>query len=246
MQNFDLIIVGAGYAGLTCAKAAASRGVKTLVIDRKKFAGQHPHTTGIIVKEAADAWDIPREYTRVLPGVRIYSPGFHTLDLKSPGYFFLAADVPAIMRWLAETALSAGVEILWNVPFKGADLENGTYVLHDLNLTCSFIVGADGAKSKVARYFNLGQNKKFLYGLEVELPPSDIFNPEFMHCFLDADLAPGYLAWVVPGKGIVQAGLATHKPDKAHLHDFLEKMTDKFNIQKKSIIGRRAGVIPAG
>ncbi len=38
LRQEDLIIVGAGFAGLECARAAAVRGVKTLVLERKARA----------------------------------------------------------------------------------------------------------------------------------------------------------------------------------------------------------------
>ena len=54
-QDLDLIIVGGSFAGLACASAAASRGVRVAVLDRKTEPGARCHTTGILVKEVADA-----------------------------------------------------------------------------------------------------------------------------------------------------------------------------------------------
>jgi hypothetical protein len=51
---YDLVIVGASFAGLACARAAAIRGLRTLVIEAKTDPGARISTTGIIVKEAAD------------------------------------------------------------------------------------------------------------------------------------------------------------------------------------------------
>src|SRR5262245_38428946 len=100
----DVEIVGAGFAGLTCARAWAVRGLRTRVLERKKDPGDAPHTTGLLVKEVADEWDIPRALTRKIRGVRLYSPSFRWIDLQSPGYFFLATDTPAVLRWLAASA----------------------------------------------------------------------------------------------------------------------------------------------
>ena len=30
----------------------------------------------------------------------------------------------------------------------------------------------------------------------------------FLHCFADSEIAPGYIAWVVPGVGVTQIGVA--------------------------------------
>ena len=51
---FDLIIVGASFAGLVAARTAAMRGLEVAVIDAKPEAGHRVATTGILVKEAAE------------------------------------------------------------------------------------------------------------------------------------------------------------------------------------------------
>ena len=53
----DLIIVGAGFAGLACAQSAVRRGLRTWVLERKPAVGTRVHTTGLLVKEAAEDWD---------------------------------------------------------------------------------------------------------------------------------------------------------------------------------------------
>lgn len=39
MKNFDLIVVGASFAGLACARTAALRGLKVEVLDRESDPG---------------------------------------------------------------------------------------------------------------------------------------------------------------------------------------------------------------
>jgi flavin-dependent dehydrogenase len=43
--EYDLAVVGAGFAGLACARSAALRGLSVLVLDRQARAGQVIHTT---------------------------------------------------------------------------------------------------------------------------------------------------------------------------------------------------------
>src|SRR5262245_17547265 len=105
MRSFvDVAVVGAGFAGLACARVAAARGLRTVVLDRKADPGAAPHTTGLLVKEAADEWDVPRAITRKIHGIRLYAPSLAWIDLDSPGYYFLATDTPALLRWLASEA----------------------------------------------------------------------------------------------------------------------------------------------
>ena len=57
--DYDVAIVGGGFAGLCCARAAARRGLSVLLLDRRPAPGARVHTTGLVVKEAAQRWEIP-------------------------------------------------------------------------------------------------------------------------------------------------------------------------------------------
>ena len=64
--TYDLIIIGASFSGLTCARAAALRGLSVLILEAKKNPGARMHTTGILVKEAAEELDVPASVTRAV------------------------------------------------------------------------------------------------------------------------------------------------------------------------------------
>ena len=53
-MQFDLIIIGASFAGLAAARTAASRGLSVAVVEAKPDAGARVHTTGILVREAIE------------------------------------------------------------------------------------------------------------------------------------------------------------------------------------------------
>jgi digeranylgeranylglycerophospholipid reductase len=118
-HEFDLAVVGASFAGLACAEAAAARGLSTVVLDRKPEPGAKVRTTGILVKEVADAWDVPRRLTRKIRGIRLYGPGLGWADLTSPGYYFLATDTPQLLRWLTRRATAAGAQVRGAAVFQG-------------------------------------------------------------------------------------------------------------------------------
>lgn len=120
---YDLAIVGASFSGLACARVAAERGLTTLVIDRKPVAGHRMHTTGLLVKEAADKLNVPSHLTRQIKGVRLYSPNLRYVDLEAPGYYFLATDIQSLMTWLASDAQSAGSELRFGAAYRGASRE---------------------------------------------------------------------------------------------------------------------------
>lgn len=246
MQQLDVAIIGAGFAGLACAKVLAEQGRSVVVLDRKRYAGQGMHTTGILVKEAADLLQAPEALTRKIREVRLYAPNMRYVHLRSSDYFFLTTDTPGLMRHMSEQAEAAGAEIRYGAGYTAAKRENGRIVLEDHGISTACLIGADGPRSKVAEDFSLGQNKEFLLGVEAEfegarLDPSDAF-----HCFLDNKLAHGYIGWVIPGVGLTQAGLATRLPQKPDIDVFMKRMASRFGLEENAITGRRGGLIPVG
>jgi len=244
VQRFDLAIVGGSFAGLACARSAALRGLKVAVLDAKPDPGLRVRTTGIVVKEASDAFDLPARMMRKVPGVRLYAPDNRSLDLSAPGYFFQATDMPALMRWMAEEAARAGATLMYGRKFEGGlEYERGV-AMGDLH--ASFLVGADGAKSAVAQAFGLGENRRFLAGLEIECEPLEGVDPRFLHCFADSQIAPGYIAWMVPGVGATQIGLAASRPARPDLGALLRHLKAIFDIRDIRVTSRRSGLIPSG
>jgi flavin-dependent dehydrogenase len=242
---FDLIVVGASFAGLVAARTAAMRGLSVAVIDRKRDAGHRVATTGILVKEAAEEIDVPHALTRRVHGVRLYAPNLSHVDLFAPGYFFLTTDTAGLLRWLADEAARAGATMRFGARFTGATRQGDLINLDDLGLSCRYLIGADGARSRVASSFGLGQNTRFITGLEIEVegPQAD---PHLLHCFLDSRIAPGYLAWVAPGPVITQAGLAVGPGRKPDLRPFLDRVSPLFRLSEGTVTERRSGLIPAG
>jgi digeranylgeranylglycerophospholipid reductase len=246
VRHYDLIVVGASFAGLACARTAASRGLKVVVVDRKREPGAAVRTTGILVKEAAEETDIPSHLTRLIRGVRLYAPNGKFTDHSAPGYYFLATDTPNLMRWMAEEARRAGAELMFSAAFKHGAQTNDGVQLPDLGLSGRLLVGADGATSTVARVFGLDTNRHFLGGVEFELAPDEDLDGRFLHCFLDSVLAPGYIAWAVPGVGVTQVGLAASRGVRPDAQAFLRAYTARLNLRPPRIVGRRSGLIPAG
>ena len=92
MALTEVVIAGGGFAGLACAQALAKQGIPVVVLERKKAAGVGMHTTGIIVKECADEFEVPEHLTRKVTDVRLYAPSLRHVDLQSSDYFFLTTD----------------------------------------------------------------------------------------------------------------------------------------------------------
>jgi len=218
----------------------------TVVVDRKPEAGATPHTTGILVQEAAQAIDIPRRFTRRIPGVRLYSPSLRYVDLDSPAYAFWATDLPGMMRWLADQTAAAGADIRFGRRVTGIVRSADHVAVEGAPGTARFLLGADGARSQVARLTGLGTNTKLLMGAEAEYTGVGGVDPGRLHVFLDSRLAPGYIGWLVPGVGITQVGLACVSGRQPNLPAFVAKLESVFDFRRAQVRSRRGGPIPVG
>ena len=246
-HDYDLAVIGGSFAGLACARTAARRGLRVLVLDRKADPGAQVRTTGLVVKEAAERWEIPASLTRRVRGARLYAPSGATLDLASPGYYFLATDTPALMRWLAREACRAGAHLRFARRYHGAVRTRDGFVVNGSGQRVRWLVGADGPRSAVAAEFGLGRNRAFLAGAESEWRGVAGLDPDRLHCFLDGRLAPGYIAWVVPGHdGLVQVGLAARRPATPDLAAFERRVATLFDFTRATRTARRGGLIPVG
>ena len=243
-MDYDVVIVGAGFAGLACARELAGRGLKVLVLEKKTSAGDHIHTTGILVKEAQDEWAAPKHLVREITKVRVYGPSLRSASAQRADYFFLATDTVGLLEWLQEEARGLGVEIVLGQAFSGA-ARHQHWVLEDTGTTCRFLVGADGARSQVAKLLGLNRNTRYLKGVEYAygpLPDAEVS----LHCFVDPEYAPGYIGWVLPGVGVTQVGLACHSAHSTDLPGFIRRIDPLFGLSQHAILEKRGGIIPIG
>jgi flavin-dependent dehydrogenase len=257
-MSFDLVVVGASFAGLASARAAARAGLRVLVLEKKQTAGARLHTTGVIVKDAIEQIDwlqeVPPALVRSIDGVRLYAPNLRHLDLHAPGYYFWATDAPRLLDWMVGSVRASGAEVRLETLFTGAHAVAGGQgwdipLASGEVLRTRYLIGADGPFSRVAKSLGLSQNREFLFGVEHEYPGADM-ERNFLHCFLDRELAPGYIGWAVAGVDAAQVGLARRVlPGAGHgrlrLDGLLEK-TAHLVRPLGPVRSVRAGMIPCG
>ena len=250
-STFDVIVVGASFAGAACAIAAAQRGLRVCVLERKHDPGAKLRTTGIIVKEAAEQTllnQVPAAMTRRVEDVRLYAPNLKQVALAAPGYYFLTTDTPAVMRWLAGQLRVHGVELRLGSAFTDCERKDDGWHVQGVG-HARYLVGADGARSRVAKRCGLGEVRQFLYGIEYEFPGATLAQPGALHCFISKRFAPGYIGWIAQNPTGVQAGLALrHDPGQARVPDidgFLLRVGMAGGLPRHLRAGAtRAGLIP--
>ena len=256
MKHYDVTIIGAGLAGLQCARLLAQRGISVLVSDRKADLTRGIHTTGIFVRRTLEAFDLPPSLLG--PPVRrvvLYSPRGKSQVLESPFEEFRVGHMGRIYEDLLVEAIDAGATWSPCTTFRGAvpDRRGSLLLLEEegrsLRVTTRFLVGADGARSRVAAALGLGENRDFIVGVEDVLEGVPLAGPPTLHCFLDPVLAPGYIGWAVHDGEQVHLGAGGRTDAFAPLSALSEirrRAGELFDLSASRTVERRGGKIPVG
>ncbi len=250
--SYDVTIIGAGLAGLQCARLLARQGLSVLLVDRKNTLEQKIHTTGIFVRRTLVDFDLPEDCLGPpIKHVTLYSPAHRSLELVSQHDEFRIGRMGQLYQRYLQQCLHAGVDWLPQTSYLGHSADNGKTKLRLSSgaITTRYLIGADGARSRVAKDLNLELNREFIVGVESVLHGAVLDGPPRLLCFLDPKLAPGYIAWIAHDGEESHLGVGGYPslfdPVTA-LQDFRARVTDIIDLRNAKQIESRAGFIPVG
>ena len=119
MKSFDLVVAGAGPAGLTLAWKAADSGLRVLVFDKKRDSGDIAYTTSASFIDLKH-WQLPDDVAHPISRIHFASAGA-AIELS------VTACVLRRRRLLAELekrCLGSGVDILYGTYARYIDIRN--------------------------------------------------------------------------------------------------------------------------
>jgi geranylgeranyl reductase family protein len=243
-KPYDIVVIGAGPAGSSAARAAAQRGTRVLLVDRRQRIG-----VPVQCAEFVSPW-VSRHAsfssTCILQRIEkmvTHLPNRLTYEMKSPGYVL---DRSLFDKELAVSAVLSGVKI--SVGTKASALSPEGLVVErgskKETISSKVFIGADGASSSVARF--VGQPPlKTIAALQYEVVLSGPRNHTDIYFHKDYE---GGFAWFFP-KGRtanVGVGVVTSKASQLSnlLGRFLDSLMESETLQDIQVVSKTGGFIP--
>jgi geranylgeranyl reductase family protein len=243
-EPYDIVIVGAGPAGSSAAKAAAERGAKVLLVDRKQRVGvpvqcaefvpqwisRHAHFSSTCIHQTIDS-------------MITHLPDGASYEMKSPGYML---DRSLFDKELVASAVLAGAKIsietrAVSLFAEGLAVERGS---EKETIRSKIFIGADGVHSAMARF--VGQpSLKTIVALQYEVVMPKPQN--YVDVFFHKDYEGGY-AWYFPKGSTANVGVGVVASKTAQLPnllgDFLNLLRKSKKLLRAEIVSKTGGSIP--
>lgn len=222
-KEYDVVIIGAGPAGLSCARELQSAGKSILVLEKNKEIGPKVCAGGLTTKienlgQFLDVADV------LFSSGKINVPG-RSKTIFQDKRFVATIDRDKLGRILL-SKLSQKVEILTGC--KVNEIRESSIEVKGQEIKYKYLVGADGSNSLVRRYLGL-KSEKILVAFQYLIPRK--YNN--IEIFFDASLFGENYAWVFPHKNYTSIGCCGQRrsvsPPK--LKDNFEKWLKREKIE---------------
>jgi geranylgeranyl reductase family protein len=230
-EFYDVIVVGAGPGGGTCAWKCAEKGLKVLVLDRAPALPRYKPCGGGIPASLAN--DISGLEPSLFADV-VVTKLRHSWKGKDPVLAEMTrangepAEVWMVMRptfdeWLVSQAKKYGADVRIGVKVSDVTIsDSGVTVTSSEGETFSgkHLVGADGIKGIIGPKVGLRLGKRYGIAREMEIPfvakDSGIWHEKLEQgaCYLDYGTVKNGYTWIFPKKGYLSVGSGMLLPRK--------------------------------
>jgi geranylgeranyl reductase family protein len=206
----DVAIVGAGPAGLTAARALASRGHDVVVLEEHPRIGVPVHCTGVLGADAFQEFDLPsHSVIGAAESATFVSADGSRVSVDAEKARAVIVDRAQFDQALADQSRAAGAELRAGSRVQAiAPGPRSVTIRIDgaPPIEARACVLACGANYRFNRQVGFGVPRAFLQSAQLEEP---LEGPSSVEVHLGRDVAPGGFGWVVPFRrhGVAHARL---------------------------------------
>jgi len=234
-MDADVVVVGAGPAGLIAAREAAKGGVGVVVLEEHGEVGFPCHCAGLLSLRGLGEIGVPPDADFVLNRVRgahFFSPSGLSFTVERAEDVACVVDRSLLDKFLARQATEAGAEIRLQSKVHRVRKRDGRMMVEGPwgSLEAGVVVDAEGAASRLVKEMGLTplEPDGVLPALQFELIDVDV-DPAHVEMHLGERVAPHFFAWVIPlSPNRARVGLACRGDDpRERLEEFTKKRFDK-------------------
>lgn len=246
----DVLIIGAGPAGLAAAARLAAAGRDALVLEEHDVVGRPVHCTGVLGHDAFAELDLPREAILSITRSATFRAGHgEPVLVESDRVIATVVDRPVFDAALAVRAREAGAEIRTGARVDAVAVQPSvvTVTMRDGETVHGrALVLACGANYRFNRALGLGIPRAYVQSAQVELPFAALPHIDVR---MGRAVAPGGFAWAVPfvrgGETFARLGLLCETEARARFAAFFAALSRE-HASTSSMPPPRMKMLPLG
>ncbi len=215
MENYDLVVIGAGPIGLKSAEIVARNGYNVLVIEKRKEIGYPNHCSGLVSPRFISENKVPNQLVvSEIKGAELHCQDEHLLFKGSKSYAFVI-NRAEFDKNLAKQAEKNGARILMNTSVRKWKRERNDILLtlsNGKDVRTHLVIIASGALTGISRMFRFKEvPKEVIHTLQFDAPVL-LKDTEIVYTFFKNEISHNWFSWIIPlENGKAHIGLGTDK-----------------------------------
>lgn len=201
MEEFDVIIVGAGPAGLRCAEALEHSGLSILLLEKNEEPG-HKICAGGITRKGTEVFNIPDTVVEHKVKNFVLHSRHYEQSKTWPEAIIYTVDRLEFGKWQLQRLNDSKITYRNNA--KVTDIIHNKVVINSTEeIGFRFLVGADGPVSVVRKYLNIPVDK-ILTTIQYLIPLNAV--KPLLEIYLDSRFFHSWYGWNFPHRHHIAVG----------------------------------------